>query len=140
MIRLQQPELLPTGDHSAWQATWNEDEELLAYTPVGYWRSLVDISMVKRILQDELPPDLRLRFLEILHKEVRDLLTPEALQRVEPACDVAMQMLDEMRPLSGDDKSRLMMKWNVMAAFCNLNPSILEAIKLFPSHYQSRAA
>ena len=42
-----------------------------------------------------------------------------------------MKMLEEMHPLSIDDKSRLMMRWNVIAAFINLNPSILEAIKLF---------
>ena len=53
MIRLQEPELQPTDDRSAWQATWNEDERLLAHTPPGYWHSLVSISQVKRILQDE---------------------------------------------------------------------------------------
>ncbi len=131
MIRLQEPELMPTADHSAWQATWNDDERLLADTPSGYWHSLVVVSQVKRVLLGELPPDLRLRFLEILHKQVHDHLTVEAMQRVEPACDTAMKMLEEMHPLSIDDKSRLMMRWNVIAAFINLNPSILEAIKLF---------
>jgi hypothetical protein len=58
-------------------------------------------------------------------------LSVEAMQRVEPACDTAMKMLDEMKPLSIDDKCGLMMRWNVMATFCNLNPSIVEAIKLF---------
>jgi len=53
------------------------------------------------------------------------------MRRVEPACDMAMKMLDEMNSLSIDDKSRLMMRWNVIATFINLNPSIMEAIKLF---------
>jgi len=53
------------------------------------------------------------------------------MRRVEPACDMAMKMLDEMNSLSIDDKSRLMMSWNVIATFINLNPSIMEAIKLF---------
>ena len=57
---------MPTADHSAWQATWNDDERLLADTPSGYWHSLVVVSQVKRVLLGELPPDLRLRFLEIL--------------------------------------------------------------------------
>jgi hypothetical protein len=131
VIRFQEPELLPYEDHSAWQATWNEDEERLAYTPPGYWSSLVNISMIKRVLQDELPPNLRLRFLEILNKLVHGHLTLEAMQAVSPACDVAMKMLDEMKRLGADDRSRLMSKWNVIAAFCDLNPSILDAIKLF---------
>lgn len=53
------------------------------------------------------------------------------MRRVEPACDMAMKMLDEMNSLSIDDKSRLMRRWNVIATFVNLNPSIIEAIKLF---------
>jgi hypothetical protein len=134
MIRHQEPELLPYKDHSAWQATWNDNERMLADTPPGYWHSLVDISQIKRMLQDEMPPDLRLRFLELLNKSVRDHLTLEAMQAVDPACDTAMKMLDEMKNLSFGDKCRLMHKWNVIAAFCNLNPSIVEAIKLFRSN------
>jgi hypothetical protein len=85
---------------------------------------------VKRVLLDEMTPDLLLRFLEILHSQVHGNLTVEAMQRVEPACDTAMKMLDGMKSLSVDDKCRLMMRWNVMATFCNLNPSILEAVKI----------
>jgi hypothetical protein len=92
---------------------------------------LVNISQVKRVLLDEMTPDLRLRFIESLDKMVHGHLSVEAMQRVEPACDTAMKMLDEMKPLGIDDKCRLMMRWNVMATFCNLNPSIVEAIKLF---------
>ena len=131
MIRRQEPELRPYEDHSAWQASWNEDEHLVANTPPGYWHTLVNISQVKRILLDDMPPDLRLRFLESLDKTVHGILTVEAMQRVEPACDTAMKMLDEMKSLSVDDKSRLMMRWNVMATFCNLNPSIVEAVRIF---------
>jgi hypothetical protein len=80
---------------------------------------------------DEMPPDLRLRFLQTMHDRVYGHLTLEAMQRVEPACDTAMKMLDEMKSLHTFDKSQLMRKWNVIAAFINLNPSILEAIKLF---------
>jgi hypothetical protein len=85
MIRLQEPELRSTEDHSAWQATLNDGEELLAHAPPGYWQTLVNISQVKRVLLDEMPPDLRLRFLKTLDKMVRDHLTVEATQRVEPA-------------------------------------------------------
>jgi hypothetical protein len=142
MIRLQVPELQPYEDHSAWQATWDDDERMLAHTPPGYWGSLVYISQVKRILQYEMPPDMRLRFLEILDKLVHGILTLEAMQRVDPACDTAMKMLDEMKTLGHADQCRLMSKWNVIAAFCNLNPSIFEAIKLFSSVYlaERRAA
>jgi hypothetical protein len=138
MIRPQEPELLPYEDHSAWQATWNDDERLVAQTPPGYWQCLVNISQVKRVLLDEMDPHLRLRFLESLDKMVHGILTVEAMQRVEPACDTAMKMLDEMKSLSIDDKSRLMMRWNVIAAFINLNASVLEAIKMMLSSHDRR--
>jgi hypothetical protein len=134
MIRLQDPELLPYEDHSVWQASWNDDERLLASAPCGYRFDLVRISQIKRLLQGEMPPDIRVRFLECLHNLVHDHLPLEAMQTVAPACDTAMAMLDEMKPLSIDDQCRLMRKWNVIAAFVNLNGSILEAIKLFRYH------
>jgi hypothetical protein len=49
MIRLQEPELQPSDDRSAWQASWNDDERLLAHTPPGYWQTLVNMSQVKRL-------------------------------------------------------------------------------------------
>jgi hypothetical protein len=128
MIRLES-EL--REDNSAWQAGWTDDERLLAHTPPGYWVSLVEIAQIKRILLGEMPADLRLRFLEQLHKRVYGMITAEAMQRVQPACDTAMKMLDEMKTLNVNDKFRLMMRWNVMATFISLNPSILEAIRLF---------
>jgi hypothetical protein len=132
VIRLQDPELKPYEDHAAWQATWTDDEELLARTPPGYRVSLVNISQVKRLLlRDEMPVDLRLRFLEIINDYTDTQLTTEALQRVEPACETTMNMLNEMGRLSVSDRCRLIMKWNVMAIFCNLNPSLIEAMKLF---------
>jgi hypothetical protein len=140
MIRLQEPEISPCADHSAWQATWNEDERLLAHTPPGYWVDLINVAMAKRLLQEEMPVDLRLSFLERLHEIVHGGLTLEAMQRVAPACDTVMKMIDEMKPLSDHDKFRLMMKWNVMATFCNLNPSMIEAIKLFDFTPQARSA
>jgi hypothetical protein len=131
MIRLQQPELLPYEDHSAWQASWNDDERLLAHCPPGYWQTLVRISQVKRVLLLEMSADLRLRFLENLNKMVHDHVSLEAMQVVAPACETTMKMLAEMTSLSIDDQCRLFQKWNVIAVFVNLNPSILEAIKLF---------
>jgi hypothetical protein len=139
MIRFE-PEPLPTADRSQWQDSWSEDERRLAYA-LGYGDSLIDIAHVKRVLQDEtLPPDLRLRFLEILNKFVRNHLTLAAMQAVAPACDTAMAMLDAMKPLSVEDRARLMTTWNAVAAFANLNPSIISAIALFDSSGQQRSA
>jgi hypothetical protein len=130
MIRVQKPELNPLEDHSAWVARWTDDECLVAHCPPGYWQMLVEIAQIKRILLGKLPADLRLRFLETMNDRVHGILTLEAMQCVEPACDVVMKMLEEMKALHASDQRRLFMRWNVFAAFINLNPSILEAIKL----------
>jgi hypothetical protein len=130
MIRLQEPELKPTEDHAAWQASWNDDERMLVHLPPGYWQDLVEIAQIKRLLSSEMPPDLRLRFLKTMNDRAHGILTVKALQCIEPACDTAMQMLDKMRALNEADNRRLFQRWNVMAAFINLNPSILEAIRL----------
>jgi dTDP-4-dehydrorhamnose 3,5-epimerase-like enzyme len=130
LIRLQEPEVRSTAYRSAWQATWNDDEELIVHMPPGYRHDLISISWANS-------PDLRLRFIEILHKLVHDKLTVEAMQRVEPVRDTAMKMLDKMKSLSAGDKFKLMMRWNVMAALINLNPSILEARKLFSFPYEA---
>src|SRR5580704_4923408 len=104
MIRLQEPELKSTEDHAAWQATWNDDERMLAHCPPGYWQDLIEIAQIKRVLLDEMPPDLRLRFLQTMNDRVHGILTVEAMQCIEPACDTVMKMLDEINSLSRTDQ------------------------------------
>jgi hypothetical protein len=131
MIRLQDPELKPSDDHSAWQESWNDDERLLACTAQGCWHDLIRIAQIKRLLLVEMPPEMRLRFLQTMNDRVHGMLTLEAMQCVKPACDTAMKMLAEMKSLHLDDQQKLMLRWNIVATFVNLNPSILDAIRLF---------
>lgn len=140
MIRMQEPELQPYEDHSAWQASWTDDEAMVAHTPSGYWMELIYIAYFKRFLQKELQPDVRLQILERLNEMVRGYLTLDALQRVDPACDVAVKMVEETNNLSIPDKCRMFSRWNIMAAFCNLNPSLVEAMRLMNASWTSRVA
>jgi hypothetical protein len=117
--------------HDAWRESWKLDDKIMAHTPPGYWFDLVNIARVKRLLKCEMPDDVRLRFLEYLNGTVDGLLTEEAMRLVEPACDVAEEMMRKMDNLHLIDKCQVMRKWNVMASFCNLNPSLIEAMKLF---------
>jgi hypothetical protein len=45
-------------------------------------------------------------------------------------CDGGERMMSELDKLHISDKCAVMRKWNVMAAHCNLNPSLIEAMKL----------
>jgi hypothetical protein len=111
--------------------TWTDDERLVAYTPPGYFFDFVNMSEVKRLLQHDMPSDLRLKFLEYLNDHATGDLTLEAMQRIDPANDEAMKLL-EIKKLSINEQYRTMQKRDIKAAFCNLNSSIIEAIKLCP--------
>lgn len=122
----------PYAEHEAWRAGWQDDDRLLASTPPGYWFDLVNISRVKMLMLSDMPDDVRLSFLEWLNeKVVHDLLTPAAMMAVKPMSDEGEKMMRELDKLHLYDKGTVMRKWNVMAAHCNLNPSLIEAMKLF---------
>ncbi len=102
--------------------------------PCGYWYELVLISAIKRLLQDDMPLEFRARFLELLNKKARGLISMEAVAAVSPAPDAAIAMLDEMKNLSIEDKFKVMRRLDVFEAHIALNPSIMEAIKLCQHH------
>jgi len=88
------------------------------------------ISAIKRLLQDDMPLEFRARFLELLNKKARGLISMEAVAAVSPAPDAAIAMLDEMKNLSIEDKFKVMRRLDVFEAHIALNPSIMEAISL----------
>lgn len=122
----------PHDEHETWRAGWQDDDRLLAHIPPGYWFDLVNISRVKMLMLTDMPDDIRLRFLEWLNeKVVHGLLTPAAMMAVKPMSDAGEKMMRELDKLHISDKCAVMRKWNVMAAHCNLNPSLIEAMTVF---------
>jgi len=106
------------------------DEAEWINLPCGYWYELVLISAIKRLLQDDMPLEFRARFLELLNKKARGLISMAAVAAVTPAPDAAIAMLDEMKNLSIEDKFKVMRRLDVFEAHIALNPSIMEAISL----------
>jgi hypothetical protein len=131
----------PEAEYDAWRAAWQDDDRILAHTPPGYWFDLVNISRVKMLLLQEMPDDLRLTFLEWLNEKIiHELLTPAVMMAVKPMCADGEKMMRELDKLCLHDKCTVMRKWNVMAAHCNLNPSLIDAMKLFKRSTQREAA
>ncbi|MET4149908.1 hypothetical protein [Bradyrhizobium sp. RT7b] len=121
----------PAAEYEAWRTEWQEDDRIMAETPPGYWFDLVNISRVKRLLMGQMPDDVRLQFLEWLNEKViHEGLTPVVTLAVKPMCDAGERMMRELDKLHLSDKCAVMRKWNVMAAHCNLNPSLIDAMKL----------
>jgi hypothetical protein len=102
--------------------------------PCGYQYDLVLVSQIKRLLQDDMPIDLRARLLELIAKRARGVITMEAVAAIQPAPHAAMAMLDEMKNLSIEDKEKVMRRRDVFEAHISLNPSIMEAISLCRDH------
>jgi hypothetical protein len=107
-------------------------DEMTSALPSGYYYyyDLILISQIKHILQENMPLEHRSRFLELLAKKERGVITMAAVAAVQPAPDAALAMLGEMDHLSVSDRENIMRRHDVFAAHIRLNPSIMEAIKL----------
>jgi hypothetical protein len=102
---------------------------------MGHIYSLVMISVTKRALQGEMPPAMRLEFLDHLEKQVDHILTPAIIALVDPIDDKGWELYREAMKLGfGRDWSAgprppcvfdvLYKKFDV---FATLNPSLQRA-------------
>jgi hypothetical protein len=116
------------AEHVAWIDSLNADETLILHTPVGYRYTLVVISDLKRMLASEIPTKFRLRFLEFLDSHSGDW-PPEIIAIIAPMSDAGAEIMSEAHRL-GDKRLDKIAEWDVFGAFCALNPSLLEALRM----------
>ena len=104
--------------------------------PVGHKCTLVLASLTKRLLEDEMPANYRLQFLEHLEKMVRGSggLTEEMIAAVQPMCEQGYEIVREAQSL-GASKS-LDVVAEVFPTFAMLNPSLVAALELSPQYQQ----
>ena len=112
-------------------------------TPLGHRYSLVLISLVKRVLAQEMPPAYRIQFLDHLEKmgSQDQFITPDVISAVEPVCDKGYEMIREAQKLGATKALDAYAKF--FPAFAALNPSLMASLKLSPmyqghSEYQRR--
>jgi hypothetical protein len=110
--------------------------------PNGYLYTLVNISLSKRLLQDEIPASDRLEVLESLEVDIIDSiwLKPEMVSAIAPMCDKGNQIVSEARPLGAGKTLDVFAKH--FSTFAVLNPSLLAALQMMPGTRpnQKRAA
>jgi hypothetical protein len=120
----------------------DQEAQMVLHTPMGYRYTLVIVAWTKAMLvscKNMLVGD-RLRMLEAINGFVDDIFTADALAVIEPACDTAIEMIEECLKVDQDDDPRrgksldLMASSEVFGHLLKLNPSMLAAIKRFPSN------
>ena len=117
------------AEHCAWIDSLNADETLILHAPAGYRYTLVEISDLKRVLQAEIPAEYRLQFLEFLDRESARW-GEEIIASIAPMCDAGAEIVREARKLGSKQALDAFAKFDVFSAFCALNPSLLEALRM----------
>ena len=116
--------------HCAWLDSLNADQNLIVHAPVGHRYTLIVISELKRMLTAEtLPTVARLRFLEFL-ADLSDVWPPEIIASIEPMCDAGAEIVREAQKLGASKALDKYAEWDVFNAFCALNSSLLEALRM----------
>ena len=108
--------------------------------PCGFKYTLVVISETKQMLEEEIPAEYRLKFLEHLDQMSLDRervwLTAEMIAAVGPMCNKGYEIAREAKKLPGGKFLDLYAE--NFSTFAVLNPSLIAALKLLPGH-QDRA-
>jgi hypothetical protein len=99
--------------------------------PKGYAYTIVNISVNKRLLRDDMPAKERLDLLESLEVSRDDLwLTPKMIATIEPMCDKGNEIVSEARRL---DASKILDVFaDHFSTFAVLNPSLIAALRMLP--------
>lgn len=88
----------------------------------GHQYTLVMISITKLCLKGEIPPDMRLKFLQHLDKMCDQVITPEVIASIEPMCEDAYEIVQEAIKLG--PKKALDVYADKFEVFATLNPTL----------------
>jgi hypothetical protein len=135
MITQDQIHRLSGEERGAWLSSLDADQTLIAHCVPGHRYTLVFVSIVKRLLTQDMPAAYRLKFLEWLGKCGDTRFTPDAIGVVEPMCDQGDEMVCEARKLGVKKMLDVFAQFHVFNAFVSLNPSLLKAIKIISERH-----
>jgi hypothetical protein len=119
------------AEQSAWLDSLEGDEYRIVHMPSGHLFNLAHVSLIKRrLLKSELPIDIQIRALETITGCAFRPVTAEAIQAIEPCCDIGAQMLKEIHSLDRSQQFRAFREGDVFRLMAKLNPSLLRALEL----------
>lgn len=119
------------AEHCTWLDSLVGDEYRMVHIPSGHLFSLANVAYFKRaLLTLEMTAGERMRFLEGIGSCVHGCVTQEAVEVIEPACNTAMQMLQELNKVDRAQRSQAFSKGGIFRLLAKLNPSLLSALRL----------
>jgi hypothetical protein len=123
-------------EHAAWWASLNDDEQMLAYVPSGYYLTLLWAAYLKHALINwNLPVGERLAMLQALADAADQRLTHAVLAVVEPAGPALVEIFEAAMKLDDDNAiCEVLTRWSSIQSLVRLEPSLLDAIRLMERH------
>jgi hypothetical protein len=119
------------AEHTAWLDSLEGDEYRIVHMPSGHLFNMAEVSLIKRrLLKFEFPIDIKIRALETITGCAYGPVTAEAVQAIEPCCDIGAQMLKEIHSLDRRQQFRAFREGDVFRLMAKLNPSLLRALEL----------
>jgi hypothetical protein len=138
MITEVQLDSMSQDERCTWLDSLEGDDRVIVYAPIGNRYTLVILTVALRFLQQRIPADCRLKFLEFIDGH-SDMFSVEAIAQLEPACDEAFEIYHEAMKLGAKKGIDLLGRLDVFAAFASMHPSIVAALKMpRPQVYYSR--
>jgi hypothetical protein len=136
MITDQQICDMSAAERFAWIDSLNEDETEILHFPVMRKCILVFVSLVKHLLEEDIPTEYRLKYLQWLERRDDWWCSPRIIAAIEPMCNNGYELLRETMRLGHKKGFDTLAHWEVFNAFVALNPSLLTAIKMGKSEYR----
>ncbi|EGP07539.1 hypothetical protein CSIRO_2778 [Bradyrhizobiaceae bacterium SG-6C] len=97
----------------------------------GYRWTAVYVSIVKRALQDNIPDEYRLAYLEWLDRcHIDGQLNAAGIAAIQPMCDAGDEIYREARKLGTKKCLDIFAECDVFRSFVALNPSLLTALEV----------
>ena len=105
--------------------------------PPGHLYMFVSISLIKRVLAEDIPAEYRLKFLEYLDKMTAyessaSWLNADMIAAIEPMDDRGYELVQEAQKLGPSKALDTYAKF--FWTFAGLNPSLISALKMSPAY------
>jgi hypothetical protein len=119
------------AEHCAWLESLTGNEWRIVHMPRGDLMDLAYISTFKHaLLNIEMTAGERLRFLDGIAACVRGPVTSDAVEVIQPACDTARQILNEISGVGPARACQAFSDGDCFRILARLNPSLLRALEL----------
>ena len=118
-------------EHCAWLDSLTGHDWMMVNMPIGHLFNLAYVAYFKHaLLTIRMTAAMQMKFLDAIAGMVRGPVTAEAIEVIAPACDTAVQMMNELHKVPRSEVTRTFRDGDVFRLLTKLNPSLLRALEL----------